>query len=138
VSGAREALDGALEEAGWTVALATGNWSGAASAKLASAAIREPRLGGFADDAHTRVGILTAAISACGADRDSKVVYVGDRPWDATAAAEAGIGFVGVGECMANGQDARTSGASVLADLADFSRLLGALEEQAKTVGRFT
>ncbi len=131
IAGAPEALAGGLAEAGWTVALATGNWRAAAAVKLASAGLADPGRGGFADDARTRAGVLEAALASVAATADAEAVYVGDRPWDLAAATALGVGFVGVG-CGPSATALREAGArTVVEDFADGARLCEALEREA-------
>jgi phosphoglycolate phosphatase-like HAD superfamily hydrolase len=85
-----------VAERGWSVAIATGNWARAARRKLGWCGIEWEGVPiASADDAKARADILRAAIARAGGA--SRVVYLGDAPWDLAAARAAGTGFVRVG-----------------------------------------
>lgn len=128
VPGAPSLLSGHLQDAGWQVGLATGNWQAAAAAKLQNAKVPEPVGGGFAEDGETRVAILRAAIRKMGACLNTRIVYVGDRPWDEEAALRLGVGFLGVGEGFA----ARTGAGRGVEDLNDAALVSRILDERAR------
>ena len=99
--GAGEAIPGAhqfvdlLENRGWRIVIATGNWTHAGRWKLRAAGF-DPRWPmGSADDAMDRVSILKAALKHTGEDDAS--VYLGDGKWDREAAQSLGLHFVAVG-----------------------------------------
>jgi phosphoglycolate phosphatase-like HAD superfamily hydrolase len=101
--GEGEALPGAhefvelLEERGWTIAIATGNWAVAARWKLKAAGFTPRWPMGTADDAMQRTGIIQAALSRTGVKNPRHVAYLGDGKWDREAAGELGLHFVAVG-----------------------------------------
>jgi phosphoglycolate phosphatase-like HAD superfamily hydrolase len=99
--GAQSILDVVAAEKGWAVAIATGNWRGAATLKLSSAGIAPPPVAACSEDGGTRCAVLTAAVRdsarIAGVSSFDRVVYVGDQPWDLRAAADCGAAFLGVG-----------------------------------------
>lgn len=103
VPGARALLASVASHPGWRGAVASGAFEGSVLLKLRSAglslATRWPRATG--DDARQRDAILRLAIRrarvAAGGRRFSRVVLVGDAPWDARAARALGLPFLGVG-----------------------------------------
>ncbi|MFN2425540.1 MAG: HAD family hydrolase [Candidatus Binatia bacterium] len=119
----------------WHVAIATGNWRRAASLKLDCARIPEPRVAACSEDGTSRSQVLAAAIAsattAAGGRKYDHVVYVGDQPWDLSAARQLGVGFLGIG----SGPRAlrlQQQGTHVVEDYFDTSRLLHLLEETAE------
>jgi len=100
VPGARGALTALGGSSQWRVGIASGNWRTAGRMKLRSAGlVDEGLVCGYAEDAVEKPRILAAAIAAAREDAGiefESVVYVGDAPWDVRAAAEIGVGFVGV------------------------------------------
>lgn len=100
---------------------ATGNWFEPACHKLTICGIP---YGGIpmatADDSHDRREILSLAIDRAGCS--TRVVYFGDRPWDAAAAAALSVGFVAVGDHV---PEAKLR----LADYSDLAAFWRALEE---------
>lgn len=89
----------ALSDAGWRLALGTGNWARAARWKLSAAGLALDHLPlGSADDAPERKHILRAAIERAGGEPEARAVYFGDGDYDRRAATAADIGFVHVGE----------------------------------------
>jgi phosphoglycolate phosphatase-like HAD superfamily hydrolase len=125
----------ALREEGRAVAIATGCWEASARAKLAAARIDAtglPLVG--SDHEPEREKILASAIEMAGAaiGRDA-IVYVGDSPWDVTAARRLGIGFVGV-DADKSGLLARTGAFDVLRDFDDGKSVLTALARAQRRV----
>lgn len=95
-AGASGALAHLGASAGTTVAIATGNWREAGRIKLRGAGVEAEGLRIFsASDAISRPQILRCALEAHGV-RPEQAVYVGDAPWDALAAQELGLPFVGL------------------------------------------
>jgi phosphoglycolate phosphatase-like HAD superfamily hydrolase len=135
VAGAQVALRRLADDAGWMTAIATGNWRQAAALKLECAGVDiGPSPGAFSEDAETRVGVIEAAVArarACAPGPIEHVVYVGDQLWDMTAAALAGVAFVGIGSNR--GDVLRAAGARVVRDYVVSGELVDALEE---AVGR--
>jgi phosphoglycolate phosphatase-like HAD superfamily hydrolase len=123
ISGATRALREIGAASDWRVAIATGNWFEPACHKLTICGI--PFAGipmATADDSNDRREILSMAIDRAGSS--TRVVYLGDRPWDAAAAAALSVGFVAVGN--------HVPGAKLrLADYGDLPALWRALEEAA-------
>jgi phosphoglycolate phosphatase-like HAD superfamily hydrolase len=101
IPGARRILESVAGEQGWQVAIATGNWRRAAELKLGCAGIAAPTVAACSEDGHTRREVLAAAIESAASQRGiarfERVVYVGDQPWDRSAAIAVGAGFIGVG-----------------------------------------
>lgn len=133
VAGARVAMDRLGAEAGWKLALATGNWHDAGRAKMKASGLDGASLPlAGAEDAESREAILRTAILRAqvqyGQERFERVVYVGDGPWDVEAARELEIPFVGLEGKY--GAELRRMGAShVLPDFSDFDLLSDALEK---------
>lgn len=97
IAGAKELLAELLNAPDVRVALATGNWFGAAHYKLEAAGIDASRLPmATASDATRRSDILRVAIQRAGGVSPQGTVYVGDGTWDAATASALQIGFVGV------------------------------------------
>jgi phosphoglycolate phosphatase-like HAD superfamily hydrolase len=101
VAGASQALRRLREDPRWTVAIATGSWRSCALVKLAAAGLNIDGIpAAFADDGLAREDILaTAQARARDAYRQesfSRVVSIGDAPWDVQTARRLGLPFVGV------------------------------------------
>jgi len=129
------AILAALREEGRTVALATGCWEASARAKLAAARVDIRGLPLVAcDDEPERERILSLAIELAGAaiGRDA-IVYVGDAPWDVTAARRVGIGFVGV-DADKSGLLTKAGAFDVLRDFEDGKTVLAALARAQRRV----
>lgn len=96
MAGAQGAIEAISAAESWSVAIATGNWLEPARHKLATCGLS---LCGVplatSSDSHDRAEILRLAIARSGSPE--RVVYLGDREWDRSAAAELGIGFIAVG-----------------------------------------
>jgi phosphoglycolate phosphatase-like HAD superfamily hydrolase len=95
VEGGRDVFR-ALAAAGHRAAIATGGWRAEAELKLARAGI--PFAGvpmATSDDSPDRAEILRLAAERAG---PGPALYVGDGPWDRSAAADLGLPFVGVDE----------------------------------------
>jgi len=125
----------ALREEGRAVAIATGCWEASARAKLAAAGIDISGLPLVAsDDEPERERILGAAIDLVGATvgRDP-IVYVGDSPWDVTAARRVGVGFVGV-DAEKSGLLARSGAFDILRDFEDGKAVFSALARAHRRV----
>lgn len=116
----------------WRGAVASGAFEESALLKLEAAglasAARLPRATG--DDARRRDAILRLAVRrarAAHGRRFSRVVAVGDAPWDVRAARALGLAFVGIG----TGEDAdallRAGAFHVLPDFADSAAVWHAL-----------
>jgi phosphoglycolate phosphatase-like HAD superfamily hydrolase len=107
----------------WRTAIATGNWFEPACHKLSICGV--PFAGvpmATADDSHDRREIVSIASQRAG--RSSRIVYLGDRPWDAAAAAALQIGFVAVGSHV-------PSAKLQLPDFSDLDSVWHALEKAA-------
>lgn len=99
VPGAAELL-AHLRNAGWHTCIATGAWSFSADLKRQAAGLPSEVPLFSCDLHHAREVIVTTAIQsslrACGVNRFTSQVSVGDGVWDVTTAAELGLPFVGV------------------------------------------
>jgi phosphoglycolate phosphatase-like HAD superfamily hydrolase len=134
VNGAAEFLRSLDEDAGWTVAYATGNWHATARCKLAAAGLPAngfPLAG--AEDGESRVAILRAAIDQSlersGVKTFERIVSFGDALWDLEAARELRVPFVGL-ETTNRGAEMTAAGAShLLPDYGDRERTARALAE---------
>jgi phosphoglycolate phosphatase-like HAD superfamily hydrolase len=134
VAGASQALRRLREDPHWTVAIATGSWRACALVKLAAAGLNIDGIpAAFADDGLAREDILTAAQArARDAHRQesfSRVVSIGDAPWDAQTAWRLGLPFIGV-RAHRDAVALEEWGAShVLRDFTDFDLLRRYLAE---------
>jgi len=99
VPGAIAFVAALLADPEWAIALATGNWRGAAHRKLELAGFD---LGvvpaAYADDARDRHAIIATAVDRAEAQHGAfeRVVYLGDAPWDVRAAKELAMPFCGI------------------------------------------
>jgi phosphoglycolate phosphatase-like HAD superfamily hydrolase len=101
VRGAGALLDVLRHDPNWCAAIATGGWERPAILKLCHAGIQVDDIPfASSDDAVARKEILECAIQRAlkhyRKERFRKIVYVGDGSWDAHAASQLGIGFIGV------------------------------------------
>lgn len=90
---------------GWDIGLATGGWEKSALLKLSTAKIPHQAIPiAHSDDHIERENIISIAISRAQLyykkQSYSKVVYVGDRLWDKTAATNLKINFIGIGDAL--------------------------------------
>lgn len=140
IPGAVGLLRALATEPGWTVAVASGGWRVTAQAKLDAAGIDPSWIAGaaFADDSPRRHEIIATAIDRAGAARRARAntpprraVYIGDAVWDVRAAADCGIGFVGVGTGP-RARRLRDAGADPV--LGDFRDLPGVLVSLAASL----
>jgi phosphoglycolate phosphatase-like HAD superfamily hydrolase len=120
-----------LAASGWRVSVATGCWGPSARLKLRAAAIDvHDALIACADDAAARTDIVAlsreraAAFYGC---EFSRVVSIGDGPWDVETAAALGLPFVGVGHGERAAQLRRAGAATVIQDYRDLSAFADAL-----------
>jgi len=95
--GVRRWLQHVTDE-GAAVAIATGGWGHTARFKLQRSGLDAWRLPlASADDRNTRIEIMQLALERVpGTAAGITPTYVGDGPWDATAARELGWGFIGI------------------------------------------
>ena len=123
----------ALRDAGYGVALASGDWEATARHKLASAGIPFESLpSAFCDVAHARTAIMLASLERAaahyGCAQFERVVYFGDAAWDVRACRELNWPLVAIG----TGSQAarlRALGAShVLPDYRAMADVLAAIE----------
>ncbi len=134
VPGAAELLAALAAAPGWGAVVATGSWRRSALLKLATAglgAVAPPVAS--ADDALEREAIVRHGLELARGDghRFESVVLLGDKPWDARAAARLGLGFVGV--ATADGDALAAAGAGlVLDDFRDTGGCLAALAAAAR------
>lgn len=134
VPGASQALRQLRSDPAWAVAIATGSWRACALVKLHAAGLSVEGIpAAFADDGLAREDILTAAqaraLQAHGLASFSRVVSIGDAPWDVRTARRLGLPFIG----MRAHRDAVALGewgaSHVLSDYTDFGSLLRCLAE---------
>jgi beta-phosphoglucomutase-like phosphatase (HAD superfamily) len=110
IAGAGALIEVLASSSLWAIALATGNWAGAARFKLARAGITaDSNPWATADDALDRKEIITLAIDRSaerlGLSRFDRIVYVGDAAWDVAAAHALGLAFVRRGSGLSNVQN---------------------------------
>ena len=110
--------------------IATGAWAASAALKIRAASLPPLPLAS-SDDHPTRQGIVERALALAtehyGGLSFSRIVLVGDAPWDVDVARKLQLPFVGI---AAGQRDALTAcGAShVLQDFASFDAVVAALE----------
>ncbi|MEJ2534527.1 MAG: HAD family hydrolase [Gammaproteobacteria bacterium] len=88
-----------VADEGAAVAIATGGWGHTARFKLERSGLDAWRLPlASADDRETRTEIMQLALEWVLRSNPAEVTptYIGDGPWDATAARELGWGFIGI------------------------------------------
>jgi phosphoglycolate phosphatase-like HAD superfamily hydrolase len=124
-----------LRRAGWHVALATGAWRASATVKLHAAGVDVTDVPlACADDAESREDIVRCARRSAEAQAGimfSRVVSVGDAPWDVRTARSLGVPFVGVGTGV-RAERLRTAGAEIVVpDFSDPVAVLAALASAA-------
>ncbi len=141
VRGATRALQCLRSDPEWAVAIATGSWRACALVKVRAAGVDIDGLpAAFADDGLAREDILTAAqaraLQAHGQASFSRVVSIGDAPWDVQTACRLGLPFIGV-RAHRDAVALEDWGAShVLHDYTDLELLLRCLGEARVPVGR--
>lgn len=107
-----------LQQAGHTVALASGDWRAGMEVKLERAGFEIDGLPiASADDAPERDAIIAEAVARAGGP-DGYTVYVGDGPWDIGAAQALGFAVVGVDPDATGRLDAL--GIEVVPDFVDY------------------
>ena len=134
VPGASRALRRLRGDPQWAVAIATGSWRACALVKLGAAGLDIDGIpAAFADDGLAREDILNAAqeraLQAHGHDHFSRVVSIGDAPWDVQTARRLGLPFVGVRAHAAAVALEEWGASHVLHDFTDFDLLLRCLAE---------
>lgn len=96
VRGAAHALAMIANSKSWSLAFATGNWLEPALHKLAVCGLSTHGAPiASSSDSHIRTEILRLAVSR--SDSHDRVVYIGDRQWDKSAANDLGIPFIAIG-----------------------------------------
>lgn len=128
----------------WVVGLASGAWAESAAVKLAAAGVSTIGLPATFSHAHAdgrpalREEIIEATVSRLVAERlegnaseVERVVYVGDGVWDARAARNLGIGFVGMRHDRQEARLRAEGASAVLHDYADQDRVIQLLERAA-------
>jgi phosphoglycolate phosphatase-like HAD superfamily hydrolase len=138
VPGAAAALRSLRADPDWSLAIATGCWGGSARIKLRAARLPVEGLPlASSDDAISRFEIVRTAISrarselrdASGGPSFARVVLLGDREWDARAAAAHGLPLVGIA-CEGSRRALSAAGVRpVLDDYGDLERFRRALAE---------
>jgi len=132
VAGADLLLARLAAHSGWHVAIATGNWRRAAELKLECARIAAPPVAACSEDGLSRSAILAAAIhtatTAAAGRKFDHVVYVGDQPWDLSAARQLNVGFLGIA-AAGRAQRLEQLGARVVENYLDPDRFLTLLDE---------
>lgn len=141
VSGAAELVH-ALADEGWKLGLASGAWEPSARLKIGYAGIDLPPMPGTFSHAQEggrparREEIIQATLAKItGGAAPEQVVYIGDGVWDARAARELGIGFIGVRH---DGQEARLRGEgarAIVRDYLDPARIMAMLHEATPPTG---
>ena len=136
-TGASRILDKLARRERWCPAIATGGWERTARLKLASVGIdAAPIPMATAGDCLERTAIIRTAVERAkvrlGVQSFASITYVGDAVWDARAAGQLGIAFLGVA-----GEQERTplsaEGAQgVVPDFRDTAAFLRHLEEAAR------
>jgi phosphoglycolate phosphatase-like HAD superfamily hydrolase len=122
VPGASALLQHLRELPGVCIAIATGSWAESARLKLAHASIGIEHLPlASSDDSPSREEILRLACKRAavlsGTPFDS-MTYLGDAPWDVSAARALGCGFIGIA-CDGDAGQLRAAGSSLI--LRDFT-----------------
>jgi len=133
IAGATAALQQLRVHPQWRIALATGSWQECAVLKLHTAGLGLDGVpAAFADDSPVREEIIalarSRALTCYRQDDFSRVVYVGDAPWDVRAARRLGIPFLGIGGGRKAQRLLRDGASEVLQDFGDFERLLRGLQ----------
>lgn len=134
IAGAAIALERLKRESDWAVAIATGCWRDSALLKLSAAKIDIDGIpAAYAEDGLSREGILQAAVSKALVQYQlssfGKIVSIGDGIWDVRAAHRLNFTFLGVG-CRESAAILHQAGAKdVIADFADYGRLVSFLNE---------
>jgi phosphoglycolate phosphatase-like HAD superfamily hydrolase len=134
MAGAAAALQRLRAHAQWRIALATGSWRACATLKVQTAGLDLDGVpAAFADDSFEREEIIAVARSralACYRLSDfSRVVYVGDAPWDVRAARRLGIPFLGIGGGRKAERLLHDGASEVLQDFSDFEGVLRGLNQ---------
>ena len=130
IPGARSFFNFLLGHSEWQVAIATGGWHETAIFKLTSADFYFNSTPiSTSDQAGDRESIVRSCIESARryyhVDQFSKIVALGDSPWDVTTARALGLAFIGVG----NKQQLSKLGATyVVKDYKDPDRLMELLE----------
>src|SRR6267143_2402639 len=134
VPGAGSMVAHLLDEAVWTVALATGGWRRSAEFKIRQAGLPAAGLpSAFAEDGPSREAIVRAAIERARREyrqpKFERVVSVGDSPWDVRTARNLEVPFLGVA-VEPDASALRANGAShVIEDYRDTAQCLRSLNE---------
>ena len=112
----------------WRVVLCTGAWSDSARLKLLRAGLPTGLPVASCDDDVAREGILRRGIALAGGSKSDVIVSFGDAPWDARAAANRQLPFIGIA-AGARAESLRRSGAAeVFADFEDAAAVLAAID----------
>jgi len=134
IAGASVALQRLRAHPQWRIALATGSWQACAVLKLQTAGLDLDGVpAAFADDSPVREEIIalarSRALTCYRQDDFSRVVYIGDAPWDVRAARRLGVPFLGIGGGRKAQRLLRDGASEVLQDFGDFERLLRELHQ---------
>jgi len=130
--GAGQLFD-ALAHHGWAVAIATGAWRRASELKMSAGGLQYAGVPmATSEDGPARTSIVSAARIRAErlhrVERFDRVVSIGDGLWDALAARDLGLPFVGIGS-GAPANRLRAAGVGViLQDYADIGATVAALE----------
>ena len=112
----------------YRVVVATGAWRRSIELKLHAAGID---LSGVpflcADEWPDRNSIISAAAHSLG--RFDRTVLIGDAPWDAAAARDLGIDFVGIGQGAAAEVLKGAGATQVIADFSDITAVFDAIKQ---------
>lgn len=130
VNGAPEMLS-RLSEAGWAAVIATGAWAASAALKIRVAALPPLPLAS-SDDHPSRQQIVERALALAAqqyrGESFSRIVLVGDAPWDVDVARELRLPFVGIAPSGQLDSLIGCGASHVLQDFASFDVALAALE----------
>jgi phosphoglycolate phosphatase-like HAD superfamily hydrolase len=131
VPAARTVID-QLQADGFQVAIATGGWGRPARLKLEHVEIEvNGMVLSSADGHHTREEIIQTALKRQGICEDTRVVYIGDAPWDVSTTRGLGMDFIGV-RWRGDFEKLHSLGASVVVkDYSDYGGFLEAIQKAA-------
>jgi phosphoglycolate phosphatase-like HAD superfamily hydrolase len=131
IPGAPEAL-ASLADVDWDIALATGGWRHSAQFKLSQIGVdADAFVLATANDAMKRADIVQVAVHQAETRLRmpyTRVVSLGDGPWDVSTAIELGIPFVGIGSGERASRLRQAGAGIVLENMLDLSAFHAALD----------